>query len=283
MIKQDTKDQIALTQILLSLEFKDIGKDKVLNGSSSIEGWEGPTTYIKVQPTIPQLDEKKSIHHKRYMDIEDDERGCDILVRIDKVIFPADFLILDCEADENAPIILGSPFPATGRVLLDFGNDELMLGTDTNTTGAQTNPEIGNWVQLRQGNPTICMHKILLEENHKPTVDAQRRLNQAMKDVVRKEILNLLDAGIIYPISDSEWVSPVQYVPKKGGITVISNENNELIPTRTVTGWWACMDYQKLNKATRKDHFFYHLLIKCLTDWQENHSIASLMAIQVPT
>ncbi|KAL4363942.1 hypothetical protein GQ457_04G023080 [Hibiscus cannabinus] len=103
--------------------------------------------------------------------------------------------------------------------------------------------------------PTICMHKILLDENHKPTVDAQRRLNQAMKDVVRKEILKWLDAGIIYPISDSEWVSPVQCVPKKGGITVISNEKNELIPTRTVTGWRVCMDYRKLNKATRKDHF----------------------------
>ncbi|KAL4282046.1 hypothetical protein GQ457_03G016260 [Hibiscus cannabinus] len=103
--------------------------------------------------------------------------------------------------------------------------------------------------------PTICMHKILLDDNHKPTVDAQRRLNQAMKDVVRKEILKWLDAGIIYPISDSEWVSPVQCVPKKGGITVISNEKNELIPTRTVTGWRVCMDYRKLNKATRKDHF----------------------------
>ncbi|KAL4272968.1 hypothetical protein GQ457_13G013660 [Hibiscus cannabinus] len=99
------------------------------------------------------------------------------------------------------------------------------------------------------------MHKILLDDNHKPTVDAQRRLNQAMKDVVRKEILKWLDAGIIYPISDSEWVSPVQCVPKKGGITVISNEKNELIPTRTVTGWRVCMDYRKLNKATRKDHF----------------------------
>ncbi|KAL4367187.1 hypothetical protein GQ457_05G021510 [Hibiscus cannabinus] len=99
------------------------------------------------------------------------------------------------------------------------------------------------------------MHKILLDDDHKPTVDAQRRLNQAMKDVVRKEILKWLDAGIIYPISDSEWVNPVQCVPKKGGITVISNEKNELIPTRTITGWRVCMDYRKLNKAKRKDHF----------------------------
>ncbi|KAL4283080.1 hypothetical protein GQ457_16G019070 [Hibiscus cannabinus] len=103
--------------------------------------------------------------------------------------------------------------------------------------------------------PTICMHKIMLDDDHKPTVDAQRRLNQAMKDVVRKEILKWLDTDIIYPISDSEWVSPVQCVPKKGGIIVISNEKNELIPTRIVTGWRVCMDYWKLNKATRKDHF----------------------------
>ncbi|KAK8589896.1 hypothetical protein V6N12_024286 [Hibiscus sabdariffa] len=312
----------------------------------------------------------------------------DILVKVDKFIFPADFLILDCEADENAPIILGRPFLATGRVLLDFGNEELILRVDDqqvkievfrkenpaemedcqmihataehnlnientcfsrehrsdlnnlgrDTAEIQTETEIGNWVQTRPGkyfeplnytnekcktdkpsveqpprlelktlpeqlkyaylgtyntlpviissklqpaqeerliktlwqhkealgwsiadikgiSPTICMHKILLEDNHKPIVDAQRRLNQAMKDVVRKEILKWLDAGIIYPISDSEWVSPVQCVPKKGGITVIPNENNELIPSRTVTGWRFCMDYRKLNKATRKDHF----------------------------
>ncbi|KAK8554330.1 hypothetical protein V6N12_031294 [Hibiscus sabdariffa] len=310
----------------------------------------------------------------------------DILVQVDRFIFPADFLILDCEADENAPIILGRPFLATGRVILDFGNEELILRVDdqqvkievfrkendsaemedcqmihttaernlgientcfgrkhrsnlgTDIAEIQTKTEIGNWVKTRPGkyfeplnytnekcktdkpsieqppklelktlpeqlkyaylgtdntlpviissklqpaqeekliktlrqhkealgwtiadikgiSPAICTHKILLEDNHKPTVDAQRRLNQAMKDVVRKEILKWLDAVIIYPISDSEWVSPVQCVPKKGGITVISNENNELIPSRTVTGWRVCMDYRKLNKATRKDHF----------------------------
>nr|GEV16896.1 DNA-directed DNA polymerase [Tanacetum cinerariifolium] len=61
--------------------------------------------------------------------------------------------------------------------------------------------------------------------------------------------------GLIYPISDSPWVSPVYYVPKKGGITIVENEDNELIPTRLVTGWRVCIDYQKLNDATRKDHF----------------------------
>ena len=76
-----------------------------------------------------------------------------------------------------------------------------------------------------------------------------------MKDVVKKEVIKLLDAGLIYPISDSSWVSPVQVVPKKGGMTVVPNEKNELIPMRTVTGWRVCIDYRKLNGVTRKDHF----------------------------
>ncbi|WVZ76012.1 hypothetical protein U9M48_024017 [Paspalum notatum var. saurae] len=76
-----------------------------------------------------------------------------------------------------------------------------------------------------------------------------------MREVVKKEVLKLLHAGIIYPVQDSEWVSPVQVVPKKGGMTVVKNQNNELIPQRTVTRWRMCIDYRKLNAATRKDHF----------------------------
>ncbi|XP_071700041.1 uncharacterized protein [Rutidosis leptorrhynchoides] len=97
--------------------------------------------------------------------------------------------------------------------------------------------------------------KLTEKKNLKPSNPSQRRLNPNMQDVVKKEIIKLLDAGLIYPISDSPWVSPVQCVPKKGGMTVITNEKNELIPTRTVTGWCVCIDYRKLNDATRKDHF----------------------------
>ena len=93
--------------------------------------------------------------------------------------------------------------------------------------------------------PHICQHKILLEKDVKPSVQPQRRLNPNMKEVVKKEIIKWLEAGIIYPISDSSWVSPVQCVPKKGRFIVAPNENNELIPTRTVTGWRICMDYRK--------------------------------------
>ena len=131
----------------------------------------------------------------------------DVLVKVDKFIFPADFIVLWSLAD------------------------------------------------LKGIRPSMCMHRILLEDGHKPSVEAQRRLNPIMKEVVRKEVLKWLDTGVIYPISDSAWVSHVQVVPKKGGTTVIKTENNILLPSRTVTGWRICIDYRKLNKATRKDHF----------------------------
>ncbi|KAG9458841.1 hypothetical protein H6P81_003349 [Aristolochia fimbriata] len=90
--------------------------------------------------------------------------------------------------------------------------------------------------------PTTCMHKILMEDSFKPTIQPQRRLNPTLQEVVKKEVVKLLDAGIIYPILDNKWVSPVQVVPKKGGMTVIKNSDNELIPTRTMTGWRVCID-----------------------------------------
>ncbi|XP_057785955.1 uncharacterized protein LOC131003487 [Salvia miltiorrhiza] len=103
--------------------------------------------------------------------------------------------------------------------------------------------------------PSTCMHRILLEPNSKPSRDPQRKLNPVMKEVVLKEILKLLDLGIIYPISDSTWVSPVHVVPKKSGFQLVKNEKNELIPMRLQTGWRMCIDFRKLNNATRKDHF----------------------------
>ena len=108
---------------------------------------------------------------------------------------------------------------------------------------------------LKGINPSICMHKILLNDDARTFIEHQRRLNPVMKDVVRKEVLKWSNVGFIYTISDSSWVSPVHVVPKKGRFTVIRNEKNELIPTRTMTGWRVCIDYRKLNTVTRKDHF----------------------------
>ncbi|GJU36518.1 reverse transcriptase domain-containing protein [Tanacetum coccineum] len=104
-------------------------------------------------------------------------------------------------------------------------------------------------------NPRFCSHKILMEEDYEPTVQHQRRVNLKIHDVIKKEVEKLLDAGLIYLISDSPWVSPVHCVPKKGGMTVVTNDENELVLTRLVTGWRVCIDYRKLNEATRKDHF----------------------------
>ena len=74
---------------------------------------------------------------------------------------------------------------------------------------------------LKGINPLICMHKILMEENAKTFIEHQRRLNPVMKEVVKKEVLTWLNAGFIYAISDSPWVSPVHVVPKKGGFIVM--------------------------------------------------------------
>ncbi|GKA42832.1 reverse transcriptase domain-containing protein [Tanacetum coccineum] len=95
--------------------------------------------------------------------------------------------------------------------------------------------------------PSFCKHKIQLLDDKKPVVQKQRRLNPNMQEVVKKEIMKLLDTGIIYPIADSPWVSPIHCVQKKGGITVVINENDELVPT--------IIDYCNLNEATAKDHF----------------------------
>jgi len=101
---------------------------------------------------------------------------------------------------------------------------------------------------------SICMHHILLEDNAKPTRKMQRRLNPPMMEVVKAEILKLLDVGVIYPIMDNKWVAPIYVVLKKTGIILVKNKNDELIPTRISSGWRMCVDYRKLNLATCKDH-----------------------------
>ncbi|GJY89788.1 reverse transcriptase domain-containing protein [Tanacetum coccineum] len=94
-----------------------------------------------------------------------------------------------------------------------------------------------------------------MEDDFKPAVQHQRMVNPKIHEVIKKEVVKLLDAGLIYHISDSPWVSPMHCIPKKGGMTVVTNEDNKLILTRLVTGWRVCIDYRKLNNSTRKDHF----------------------------
>ncbi|XP_070012982.1 uncharacterized protein [Nicotiana sylvestris] len=297
----------------------------------------------------------------------------DVLIQVGKFMFPADFVILDCKMDEEISIILGRPFLATRRALIDCETGELkmrlkdeeitfnvqksmrrpsefancslidvvdvIIEADDETLTIEdplaacmvnldevNGEELAEWVLALEGrgfwhrtlefeplhlenreippakpsieeppkvelkplpahlkheflgpnytlhviissslldvqaqqllqvlkecktaigwtmvdikgiNSAYCLHKILLEEGHKPSREHQRRMNPNMKEVVKKEVIKWLDAGIIFPISNSNWVSPVQCVPKKVGITVVKNDNNELISTRTVTG-----------------------------------------------
>ncbi|XP_070007005.1 uncharacterized protein [Nicotiana sylvestris] len=251
----------------------------------------------------------------------------DVLVRVDKFILPADFVILDCEVHYDVPIISSRPFLAMGKALVDVKAGELTLRvgeekvvfhvcksmrqpnsnevcsfvdlvTDVIVDDASAtmnvedkleaillnfddNEESDGYVDyinalqaLNRGasclgvkaispasqvestlevlqrmkraigwtlvdiqgiSPTFCMHKIILEEGAKPSVEHQRRLNEAMQEVVKKVIIKWLDAGVVYPISNSSWTSPVECVPKKGGMTVVTNDKNELILTRTAT------------------------------------------------
>nr|GEX03169.1 reverse transcriptase [Tanacetum cinerariifolium] len=113
--------------------------------------------------------------------------------------------------------------------------------------------------------PVIISKYLSVDEK---SILIKRKVNPKIHDVIKKEVEKLLDARLIYPIPESPWVSPVHCVPKKGGMTVVTNDENELVPTRLVTGWRVCIDYQKLNEATRKDHFplpFMDQMLKRLT------------------
>jgi hypothetical protein len=98
------------------------------------------------------------------------------------------------------------------------------------------------------------MHKIDWKKMQKIVVDYHRRLHPRLKEVVRKDVIKLLEAGIIYLVADSKWVCSIHCVPKKGGITIISNEN-ELVAQRTAVGYRMCNVYKKFNKATKKHHY----------------------------
>nr|GEY36600.1 DNA-directed DNA polymerase [Tanacetum cinerariifolium] len=109
---------------------------------------------------------------------------------------------------------------------------------------------LGFFDTISSGNPTPCYDTIVFATSL--TLTPFGNSDFLLEE---QEVIKLLDDGLIYPISDTPWVSPVHCVPNKRGITVVENEDNELIPTRLVMGWRVCIDYHKLNEATQKDHF----------------------------
>ena len=147
------------------------------------------------------------------------------------------------EEQEQCPVVISS--------LLSISQEGSLLHI------LRENKQALGWkiTDLKGISPEVCTHHIYLEEEAKSVRQPQRRLNPHMQEVVRAEVLKLLHAGIIYPISDSTWVSPTQVVPKKSEVTTVHNEKGEEMPTRLTTNWRLCIDYRRLNEVTRKDHF----------------------------
>ncbi|XP_045830863.1 uncharacterized protein LOC123922161 [Trifolium pratense] len=202
-----------------------------------------PEKEEEVESFLKQLDALKEVTplEAKIEELKNEERPGE--VKLELKTLPSHLKYAFLEEEEKKPVIISNSLSA---------NEEKSL-----IQILKENKEAIGWSlsDLKGISPSYCMHNIMMEDDYKPVAQPQRRLNPTMKEVVRKEVVKLLEAGMIYPISDSTWVSPVQVVPKKGGMTVITNDKNELIPSRTVTGWRMCIDYRRLNKATRKDHF----------------------------
>ncbi|GJY33841.1 reverse transcriptase domain-containing protein, partial [Tanacetum coccineum] len=163
----------------------------------------------------------------------------DVYVKVGKFHFPTDFVVVDFKVDPRVPLILGRSFLRTG-----FSNKS-SGGNPTPTSEPLTSEFI-----LEEIEAYLKDDSISLEIDH-ADCDPER-------DICLIENLSNNDPFQLPPMDikqENPWVSPVHCVPKKGGITVVANEENELILTRLVTGWRVCIDYRKLNKATRKDHF----------------------------
>ncbi|GKD07028.1 reverse transcriptase domain-containing protein [Tanacetum coccineum] len=199
-----------------------------------------------------------------------------VIGKIDRFVFPVDFVVLDMKEDHKIPIVLGRPLLAAAHAMIDVFNKKISFEVRNETITFDLEKSmrfppsdddtchsidiidlsiLDHVVDIKGISPSFCTHKILMEDSFKPVVQPQRRLNPKVQDVVKAEIIKLLKAGLIYSISDSPWVSPIHVVLKKGGIIVVTNKDNELVPTRAVTGWRVCINYKKLNDTTRKDHF----------------------------
>jgi len=182
-----------------------------------------------IEECLKELDSMKEIppHQAKLEELKEESKEEPKVddTKVELKVLPSHLKYVFLENDGTKPVIISS---------------SLSINEDTKLVEIlKSNKEAIGWQlsDLKGISPSYSMHKIMMEEDFKPVAQSQRRLNPTMKEVVRKEMVKLLEAGMIYPISDSAWVSPVQVVPKKGGMTVITNEKNELIPTRTVTGW----------------------------------------------
>ncbi|GJW64541.1 reverse transcriptase domain-containing protein [Tanacetum coccineum] len=195
-----------------------------------------------------------------------------VVVKIDKFVFPIYFVILDMEEDHKIPIILGRPFLATTHAMIDicpFDEDTCHFADIIDLSVIENIKEILPQNHDNSIKPILDHLPAIHEDCNNPNLFAANSIDEEIPTPKLKELPSHLEYAFLdnnreLPViissllSDQEkspWVSPIHMVPTKGGTIVITNKDNETIPTRTVTGWRVCIDYRKLNDATRKDHF----------------------------
>ncbi|GKD08283.1 reverse transcriptase domain-containing protein [Tanacetum coccineum] len=209
----------------------------------------------------------------------------DVFVQVDKFTFPGDFVVVDYDVNPRVPLILRRPFLRTARALVDptpsdpvvaslslsltsFGDSDFLL-EDNDTFLALDDsipPKIDNGIYDSEGD-ILFLENLLNDDPTKDLPpkelknDETKMTKSSIKEPPKLELKDLPPPPRVcvfrgnFKVTYSPWVSHVHVVPKKGGMTVVINDNNELILTRLVMGWCVCIDYQKLNDATRKDHF----------------------------
>nr|GEV38698.1 reverse transcriptase domain-containing protein [Tanacetum cinerariifolium] len=193
----------------------------------------------------------------------------DVFIKVGKFHFLTNFVVVDFEADPRVPLILGRSFLRTGRALIDVYREEITLwvndeavtfNLNQTTRYSSTYDDLSiNQIDIIDVSREEYAQEIIGFSNNSsggnPTSTFKPIISDSSPSLTPFEgsafILEHIDAYL----KDDPWVSPIHCVPKKGGTTVVENENNELIPTWLVTGWRVCIDYIKLNDATRKEHF----------------------------
>ncbi|GJY31482.1 reverse transcriptase domain-containing protein [Tanacetum coccineum] len=197
-----------------------------------------------------------------------------LLIKVDKFVLLIDFVILDMPEDSRVPIILGRPFLATARAMIDVfnkkitlrvGDDEVIFKVDQSIKRPTTKDDECYWIdeldEMINGEAQELLTNeepgsFLLRDWKNQLINQTYNVANLLVRMKRMGLIQKNQYGVsTLSIRHSSWVIPIHVVPKKGGMTVVLNDNNQLIPSQIVTGWRVYIDYRKLNDATRKDHF----------------------------
>ncbi|GKC62803.1 hypothetical protein Tco_1095401 [Tanacetum coccineum] len=226
LLANDRSDSFLLKGLEKSIDQSDLESCESLENKSNNESYlEIPIWHINsvntpysVEQRTTRPDGVKSDHLYSASANEIDEK------RPELKSFPNHLEYAYLQGDKSFPIIISSK--------LSENEKKLLLQVLEKRKGAIA----WKMSDIKGISPSFCTHKILIEDDFKPVIQPQRHLNPKVQDVVKNKIVKLLDSELIYPILDSSWVSPIHVVLKKGGMTIVLNDNNELIPSRTVTG-----------------------------------------------